>query len=342
MLTLYDIEQAGYYAYAERDIPFFGNIESILHDLKAWSSNKNIEETLSELVDEGEGVLPTLLASIEKHTDNNWLLILWNKVPEVDGKVLSIPRNALVGQAQLVANGVRADSIAGFPSYFWFLPEHNIVASVRINVRPTGPASMQAHIKSFMANHSSHVVKTAVNDDGEIKIIGYRCNEGDDVYRLHARFKVQVKRGATDIDIIREKVDQIYRFSRIEKFSMENRANFANWQRRIPGRPGDICRDLYIQNIKSEQTIKSTLNLEQLNSFIEEWEESEQHQVTEIDYKFYVHREPKPYRLGQAISRDKFELELEFDPETGMVDSRSLLSELSRQYANIVANFINV
>lgn len=341
-ITIYNVDQAGYYRYYEKTSPEFGDIESILSDLEVWSRDKNIEDTLIEAIEEGEGVLPTLLASIKKHTDKNWLLTLWNKVPEIDGKVLSIPGAVRVGQASYLANKVVKGSIAGFPSYFWFLPKHNVVASIRVNIRPTGPKSMQSHLKTFMRNLSQHVVKTEIDEDGNIGIAGYRCSTEDKTKKLSPRFSVSIKRKASDLKLIRSKVDLIRKTTRTEKFSLMEGVILDGWQEKIPKNLRFAFKKSNIQRVKSEQSIRANLNLQQLNLLIKEWSDNLNNSATEIDYEFAVHGDTNIYKLGKTISRDEFEFELNFEKETGIVNPESLLKELERHYKDIVVKLINV
>lgn len=341
-ITIYDITQQGYYHYARSDSPKFGSVHSTLKELYSWAEDKNIEDTLLSL--EGfdtEKNHPTLLASINQHTDKGWLLTLWTQVPDHKGKVLSISRQRRVGDAKYTTNEVAKDTIAGFPSYYWFLPERSILATIQVNSFPTNPSGLQAHLQHFMSRLSNHAVKTKVSDDGEIKIAGYRECSISDTFSLTPRFRIKIRRKPSDIDILRRKVEQIHRFERLEKFTTVAQANIASWQKRIPKKLRGTLSENHIQNIKTEQSFKTEINLEQLNFLIQDWEDNLQNIHMDIDYSFHVKKESKPYRLGSSIARHKFPFELNYDEKTGIVKPESLIHELERHMDIIIKNLID-
>lgn len=341
-ITIYDITQQGYYHYARSDLPKFGNAHSILSELSSWAEDKNIEDTLLALdSSDTENAHPTLLAALKRHADKGWLLTLWNQVPDHKGKVLSISRQRKVGDAKFTTNEVAKDTIAGFPSYYWILPEFSILATIQVHSFPTNPSGLQAHLQHFMSKLSIHAVKSEVSSDGEVKIAGYRECSNSDTYALSPRFKIKIRRKPSDIDVLRSKVKKIHRFERLEKFTTTAQANISNWQERIPENIGGILNKNHIQNIKTNQSFKTKIKIDQLDFLIHDWEESLKDIHTTIDYYFYVTGESKPYKLGDSIARDKFPFELNYDEDTGIVTPESLIKELERHMEVIIENLIN-
>lgn len=62
-------------------------------------------------------------------------------------------------------------AIPGFPSYFWFVPEKNVFATIRFNHSVQGKKNLDCFLNGFLANKSPYRV---IN--GDDAVIGYSTN----------------------------------------------------------------------------------------------------------------------------------------------------------------------
>jgi len=207
-ITFYKIEQCGFYKYRAKT-PVFGSQSKLLMDLANWSNGAELAHTKTFTPKEGNA-LPIYLADIKEHK-GTWLVTLWNETHEADEKVPSLMANASVGANNVILNDVKPGSIPGFATYFWFIPDLNVLATVRFARTYTGPNAMQMYMRSFLRYFSSYTVRddNEVNDDGSLKIIGYRDGKNGDVLRLFPRFKASLYAKAGEYDVILNNAERI-------------------------------------------------------------------------------------------------------------------------------------
>ncbi|MFO7127347.1 hypothetical protein P3E14_32305, partial [Pseudomonas aeruginosa] len=65
-----------------------------------------------------------------------------------------------VGNTEVVLKEIPEGGIPGFATYFWFLPERNVFASIKFQHLITGQKPMQEYMESYLTLYSSHAVLT--------------------------------------------------------------------------------------------------------------------------------------------------------------------------------------
>ncbi|MDG4948456.1 hypothetical protein NYR72_07935 [Actinobacillus equuli subsp. haemolyticus] len=151
-ITFYKINRCGLYVRSKNGSvsqPKFLGAKELLADLSQWAIGKNLADTDVFKNAQNQGFC-TYLADIKSGTDST-ILVMWNQVPHSDAGVLSLPNNSTVGSIQQAdANAIMANSIPGYPTYFWFIPSRNVFATICFNTIVNGRAAMESYVKQFM------------------------------------------------------------------------------------------------------------------------------------------------------------------------------------------------
>jgi len=207
-VVFHRVEQAGFYPWGRRN-RVLGDLNETFEALRQWGRGKRF--SLTRLVDRrGEEDLPVYLLGIEQ-VGRDWVFATWNRVPDAEGKIPSISMNSVVGdRPQIHLNEIQEDTIPGFATYFWVVPEHDVVATVRIETRATGKDAMRGYVERFLETESGYVVSEA-----ERGVVGYRAlDKRGDILKVRPMFRLSpfVKPGP--INYIRRHREQIVRVIR--------------------------------------------------------------------------------------------------------------------------------
>lgn len=136
LITIYDVKQCGYYKHGGKQ-PEFGSLSNLIAQLRTWSAGKLLGDTKLIQPDGGDD-LPVYLFEIDEK-DGCALVTTWNEIPATnDNKVASVAANDKVGKATMHLNDVKAGTIPGFPTFFWLLPNRDLLATLRILVSYPG------------------------------------------------------------------------------------------------------------------------------------------------------------------------------------------------------------
>lgn len=205
-ITFYRIEACGYYRRGDQS-PVFGGTADTLQDMERWARGKHVSLTkLWELTEENDDQLPVYLFDM-KRRGNDWLVATWNEVSATEKGVLSLAEESIVGvDAETHANGVVARTIPGFPAYFWFLPELDVMATVKLERTLSAKDAMAMYFLHFLRQESTYVVQ---DDEGNIQ--GYMdpfCTEQISG-KPYPRFKLGTYAKTGEIDLIRRSREQI-------------------------------------------------------------------------------------------------------------------------------------
>ncbi|QJQ03792.1 hypothetical protein C798_27175 [Herbaspirillum rubrisubalbicans Os34] len=84
----------------------------------------------------------------------------------------SIKLDSVVGQPEVHINEVVANSIPGYATYFWAIPQRNVIASIKFKHSATGQRPMSTYVSRFMATYSSYAL-VSTDADGNDIIVGF-------------------------------------------------------------------------------------------------------------------------------------------------------------------------
>ncbi|EBU9286926.1 hypothetical protein [Salmonella enterica] len=327
VFTFYRINKAGYYAHG-KPVPEFGNVTEMLADLQHWASTKTLKQT--KTFEANEERYPCYLVDAKRNGDD-WTLLMWNEIPTNGQQVPSISETARFGaDPEVILNAVQGGSIPGYATYFWFLPERGLLATVRLHNKLTSQSSLQQYLHCFLKQSSQHVIAERVtNEDGsvEVRITGYKNNPLDpDEEKKHyiPKFSSSLVRNRGKHEVIKQNANRIKKIERIVELNLSKPEELGLWQRMLQVVHLGAPQGAGIST-KVRYTVSPQVTLQDVNSMIADWE-SDPSEVN--DYGFYFEGEAnKPYWLSKSLARMEFQLDLERE-NIEFVQLDSLLSEL--------------
>lgn len=340
-IQFYNITRCGYYGNysSERE---FGDLGGTLSTLQEWTRRDDMQLRRTKIFEpeEGSNIRPTYCYDIQHDEESeNYLLTTWNETPTSEGQYASVEAEAPVGDADVTLTDVPDGTIPGYVTYFWFVPEEAILATVQFQHRvANGKPGLEEYLKTFLARHHSEHVSLVQNGEAELEVEGYQRRPGEDVdvRDLNARFRSRTIRPPGPVDHIRANRPGIYKVIRKSKLDGETIANtpVSFYQALLSkiginrgGQPADPVRSRYEVNFTPTEG--------QLENIIENWEQDGGDEAWD-DVGFKMSGDSKIYWLSHSLSR--YEEELGVDRiNDGIVSGKSLLSELDDMEDDLLA-----
>lgn len=321
----YGVTHCGYYKHGGHNAQI-GSLEYFLTELKEWADGKSLEETRAE----GSGDrLTTYLFDIKQY-DGCWVAILWNEVPAEDGAVASVPANALVGSATALANPVAANSIPGFPTYFLFITEADLVVPLIYGDGVLGLQQFKYYAINFLGNSTSAV---NFNEDGlDVEILGYEDGNGELHDDLRPRFDIQLKRGGKqDAAIIQRaaSIRSIIRVAEVKTIAPPDRARFQKFLDFF-----NLTAEPAAKKVRIRQEIPVEVTQEQVRAMIESLGDDLVPKRNDLAFKF--ERDPKPYWLSGGIPTGSYEVKV--NKVDGVFPAEQLVRAFSRRKAAVIGD----
>jgi len=327
-VTFFSITEFGFFRRGA-DAPLFGDMDRVLHDLQRWTRGKILSHT--KTYESGDaGLLPAFFLNVHRQ-GTDWLLSLWNEMETVDGAVASISGNDPVGEANVTLNELADGDIPGFATYFWFIPDLNVVATVRLNHVSAGRSQMRQYLYRFMAHHSSYVVRDDDVED-EIRILGYRDNNDGDIVRARPRFNMELFPRTQEQQALIARADRVRRIKKKAVLELPNRVDRTLWQKLLEAAHLDEP-DARPHEVKIAYEVEvEGLEPDEIRNIIDSWEDEND----ETDYGFVMVGDPETYWLGRAIAKDDFQIDVRRDGPA-LAQPEHLLRELRRHRARLIA-----
>lgn len=327
-ITLYRIDKCAFFKHASDEV-LFGSISEFMSDLTTWVSGLPLMDTCP-FGDEGHSENAVYCFDV-RSASQTFLLTTWNRVPSSDGGIATVSGDQPVGQAQVSLTSIPANAIPGYATYFWFIPDRNIVATVRFNHIKTGLHGMTRFMREFIGKFSRFVV---VNPDnhGEHEIIGYRADPNARPSKAFPKFKIALLKKPGAIEYIRRSRPEIKKLIR---------KNFLSGSKqRDKGILEKILIGLGLTSPSVDRTpykVKYEINFcpdeAQLNEILDSWQQAHDAKWDDIGFKFSG--EQAPYWISNAIARDKFSLEVTRTNEE-LVALDSMLTALTNKKDEIL------
>lgn len=204
IMNFYKIEKCGYYDSSYKN-HYFGNISNILNQMHNWSIKKQkpLSSTCTFEINDDENESLRVFCFDMLKNKNDFLLTTWNETPSNQGRVPSVSGDQPVGSATVHLNTIEKGTIPGYATYFWFLTELNVLATLKFHNSLNGHKNLVRYISGFIESYSDHVV-TSLDDDDNGEIEGYRNNKEDEAEQLSPLFRTKLLRKAGEISYIRE------------------------------------------------------------------------------------------------------------------------------------------
>jgi hypothetical protein len=224
-LSVYEITECGYYARGAEthsccDPP------KLAADIHLWISGKKptIEETRTFAADQNGTYLPVYCfdtARGAKHGD--FLITTWNETPSDDGTIGAVVRNDVAGSAGVKTANLPTNSIPGYGTHFWVLPQQRRLVTVRFDAQPlNGHAGLNLYMRGYLERFSPHVRFDDPTMAGSVfvrNVLGYALDDksADADEGLRPRFRSILLRRDSEIAFIkknRAKINKIIRKGR--------------------------------------------------------------------------------------------------------------------------------
>lgn len=329
-ITFYRILQAGYYLRGQSN-PEFGNVLEMLENLRSWSVVKTLIETKTYSPVDGSDSLPVYLMDIAQG-NHGWIVTMWNETPTVNGSNAAVIGGSSVGRAEVILNDVPDGGIAGFATYFWFVPDHNVFASIRFQHLITGQPAMQEYMESYLSLFSPNVVRTNPGADTDVQISGYRRSPSSSVENVHPRFRTQLATKPGDYEFLKSEASRIRKVHRKTVLDLRRAQDLSFWQgalQKVGLRQVQELQD----SVRIRYEINADLNREQVSEMIDSWVGN--HGSEWDDYGFQLRGESSPRWLSRSIIRNEFDLDISRD-NAEVVNSASLVTALDLRRQTIL------
>lgn len=330
-ITFYKISQCGYYPFGEPNNKTFGDIKSTLIDVRKWSAGKELAATKTYESSDGADFMPVYLMDIQQGI-GSWVVTMWNQTPSTDGQVASAIGTSSVGSAEVVMNAVPEGGIPGFATYFWFIPSHNVFASIRFQHLVTGQKPLQNYLESFLEKFSQHVVYKNPADGVDIEIAGYRQDANSNIEKVYPRFRTTLFRKPGAHDFLIKNADSIRKVLRKTALKLNRPVDLDSWQRFLKwshlsepqNRPDQVKIQYELPVQPSKKDVESVIAAWN-NAHEREWD----------DYGFKLKGEPRVHWLSHSLARKEFELNITRN-SLEVVNTGSLLTALTKNKAEIL------
>ena len=261
-----------------------------------------------------------------------WLLTLWNESHNTEGTITSINGQAAVGNADVSETEVEEGHIPGHATYFWFLPDEGLMASVRFQHLTTGVSGMNKYMRCFVQRFTSFAVLGEPDEGGQRAIVGYRPDQTTAPSHYSARFKTEVFVKPGPLDKILANAANIRKMERRAKLDLAIRTEKNFFQKLLEGvHLATHQTGQHEAKIKYEVEVNG-LEEGEVREIISQWREEDQ---DDSDYGFVLRGDQNTHWLGKEFVRETFELEVERD-NAELVRPQSLLHELARHRAQLL------
>lgn len=333
-ITFYKITECGFYGRGEAD-PEFGSIQDLLSNLEEWSAGKQLVETKTYEPSGTAEQMPCYLLNIQ-NLNGNWLVTIWNETPSTDGQTASAVGTSNVGNAEIVMNELPEGGIPGFATYFWFIPELYVFASVRFQHLITGQKPMQLYMESYLEEFSPYVVLTEPDDDTDIEIVGYKENDDDESQALYPRFRTCLFKKPGNRQHLFDNAQLIRKIICKSSLKLSRPEDLDDWQRFL----ANIRLRTAVPNdesVKIRYEVGASLSRDDLVELINDWDQ--QHERQWDDYGFKIRGDKTIHWLSHSIARDEFQVEIRRD-NAEVVNAHSLLRELNRRQ-RVITGLLN-
>lgn len=327
-ITFYRVSRCGYYK-GFQSTPEFGGMGDTLEQFMGWAKaeGRALSDTCTYEIEDNSDCLKTYCLNLSKQPANaDFLLTTWNATPINSGRVASVQGNKRVGEAGVIFDKVPNGAIPGYATYFWFIPEKKLLATVRFQHVLNGSEGMTRLLHEYMAKFTSYVVRAENPDVGvDVQVLGYAGTPEAPHEPLFPRFKTELFRKQAAVDLIIASYSSVRKIIRKNLLVSAEKNDFELWQKLLcnmgitdPHKPEHM-------SIKFEIPYKPTKV--EMKAIVAEW--TANHESKWDDVGFKMTGRDDPVWLSHSIAKSTFKIDVKRDNDE-VVNSESLLSELAK------------
>ena len=169
-IKFFDIKKCGYFLRGQNQAEFSG-ISDILVQLNNWASDgREFVNTTCYEPDPDNDIRNTYFCDWHRNAINDdSVLILWNEVANDNGVIYGMQPTQLPGATEMLTTGFgNTPAIPGFPSYFWFVPNESVFATIRFNHSVQGKKNLDYYLNGFLENKAPYRIL-----DEEETVVGF-------------------------------------------------------------------------------------------------------------------------------------------------------------------------
>lgn len=159
LLTFFDVTKCGFYRIRRagtNESAVDGSLEDTISSVTEWLKPKDFIETIPWDVEASKTRAKFYCKSSYKDEETgDALFVFWKQHSETDGRLNGIVANAKFGDSS--SDSVKVDNqvdgqevVYGQPLYYWFIPEHNLIASIKFSNSLADTESICQYIKQCM------------------------------------------------------------------------------------------------------------------------------------------------------------------------------------------------
>ncbi|GMG90244.1 hypothetical protein SGO26_09285 [Cupriavidus metallidurans] len=331
-ISFYKMRKCGFFGWGAAE-PAFGSLADTMAQLAQWSDGMALG--LTKIANPGgrEPSHPVYLAGIHQRA-RDWVFATWNEVPAHDGEVASVSINSVVGDPEVHMNAIVANSIPGFATYFWVLPDLGVLASIRFTHAATGHGPMCGYLERFLAVESNYAV-AGEDEVGNRVILGYTDQDDNVPKKLWARVRSEpyAKRGQRRFLLNNwHRITKVIRRGSLDATKPANRRWWQGMASFLHAQPQDgngfVSAQAYVE-------LQYTPTEDELAAMFDA-EDAETHDSPWDDLGFQLQNDSnKIHWIGRSRASDVFQLDV-VRQNAEMVDLDSLARALSGQRTRIL------
>jgi hypothetical protein len=328
--AIYTVPVCGYCKRGE-DVPEFGTLASMLEDILDWSEGKSLAETRIDKPRATDNRLPALLLDAQS-SGSRYLLSLWNEVPSTDGRVASVQIDSGVGEPAVVMNEIQEGTIPGFATYFYFIPDRDLVIATRFQHKTYGNAAMRAYIRAYLRFCGRYTRYDEIGED-PTKLLGYAEPDSDEPKKYRPSFATEPYEKPGEHKKLINEAHRITKIVRKTSLDLSKAENTAFWQKllqyahlRPPRKPNSLVRVNY--------NVEVSVKPDEVRSIIRDWDNENPEEDWE-DVGFMLSGEQTPYWLSHANARTSLKLDITRD-SLEVVNGRSLIKQMMAHESQIL------
>jgi hypothetical protein len=226
LVTFFDVTQCGLYRLKDRKQQWEeGGFVETLSSIYTWLEGRDVDQTLPWDPNSHENRPKIYCKSLHKDSENgDYFFVFWKQFGEGSGAINGIFPKSKVNDDNQDTHKVNAnikgqELILGQAMYYWFIPEFNLIASIRFPGSCADTDAIQFYIRKLITLRVSHPRKKCSestthnplkNKDITTKRISYEPEEGK--YSLSYLFDVEMKELSiknTKIETLAENITHI-------------------------------------------------------------------------------------------------------------------------------------
>lgn len=326
----YEITECGYYTYRDRALTL-SSTRSTFYSLFDWiKSRKNIYETATFQPEDDSDEYHVYCYEIEK--SNSTVLTTWNATPTTDGQVSAINGFAGVGSSDVKTSNFPDGYIAGHETYFWILPDKNILATIRFERSNNGQAAFCKYVDCYLRHRSPYVIEIT-NELGETTT--RYGSSFEDAKALRPSFSTKRRRLPGKIEAIKAQRALITKIIQRTTLTPQVKADDTTLWQALLDKLGMRTKPVLEHEVALDTEFAYTPTEDELDAIITKWEELRGNSGSN-DVGFRIRGNTNEIEwLGKCLAKGEITLNVHIN-EQGVVNARSLLTALEANQERII------